>query len=391
MHYLTRRIQQPLLQVLERGKSVLLLGPRQTGKTTLLSNLGADRFISLVDVRQRHRYEREPGALADEIEALAHGKAKRPLIIIDEIQKVPSLLDVAQDIIDRKITQCVLTGSSARKLRRGHDLNLLPGRLISLAMDPLTLKEWSSSSLEELLVYGSLPEVVQIEGSSAREELLNAYVNSYLEEEVRAEALVRQLGPFVRFLELAAGESGYPINFSKLSQAIGIAHSTISHYFQLLEDCLIVERVEPLTDAKSRRRLMKGCKYLFFDLGVRRVAAREGVQPPLSYMGHLFEQWVGLELIRLTRERRQITVRFWRDHNGPEVDWVLDYEGKYIPIKVKWNDLPSHHDGQHLHTFMQEYPSAREGYLVCRTPHRMRLGENLWAIPWQELAQLIPL
>ncbi len=219
-----------------------------------------------------------------------------------------------------------------------------------------------------------------------RELLLDAYVTIYLEEEIRAEAIVRDLGHFARFLELAASESGKLVNFTKLSQEIGISHSTIANYYQILEDCLVAERIEPIITSKTRRKLTKTQKYLLYDLGVRRIAAREGRLLSREQMGHVFEQYVGLELIRLIRlSEKRITLKFWRDLTGIEVDWVIDINGVYIPIEVKWTTTPTIQDTKHLQIFLDEYPESKMGYIICQTPHRMKLSDKILALSWNHI------
>lgn len=391
MEYINRDIAKKVIEVIGRGKSVLLLGPRQTGKTTLLEHLVSDGTFSLADVRIRLRYETNPGALASEIEVLAESKKSKPLIIIDEIQKIPILMDVAQDLIDRKIAQFILTGSSARKLKRGKDVNLLPGRVISIHMDPLSLHEISDRpyTLMDGLLYGSLPEIVLTHKNNEREELLNTYISTYLEEEIRAEAAVRNVGGFARFLELAAAESGNPINISNLSKQVGVTVNTIENYYQILVDCLIAEQIKPILKSKSGRRLAKSQKYLLFDLGVRRIAAKEGTRLPMGCLGLLFEQFIGLELIRIARNAPVGTeIRYWRDLNGPEVDWVVETPGEYVPVEVKWTDAPIQKDIRHLQTFLNEYEEAKTGFIVCQTPRKMKLANNIYAIPWQQITEV---
>lgn len=391
MKYILRHQEKAIQAALHRNKSVLLLGPRQTGKTTLIDRLGGDLVLSFVHPEIRQRYEKEPSALAKEVEALKTGKrSKRPLIVLDEVQKVPEILDVAQDLIDRQKANFVLTGSSARKLRRGTQINLLPGRVVALRLDPLILAETGARPLKDLLLYGSLPGVLRAEREGDREIDLKSYVTTYLEEEVRAEAIVRNVGVFSRFLEYAASESGQTVNFRKLSQEIGVAHTTIISYYQILEDCLVAERIEPLTKSKTRKKLTKSEKYVFFDLGVRRLASGEGPELPRESWGRLFEQWAGLELLRCARlSEKRIRIRFWRDPDGPEIDWVIEGGNRYVPVEVKWTDHPSEKDVRHLSVFLREYPSAKTAYLVCRIPRRMKLAENIVAIPWQEIDRLI--
>ena len=391
MKYITRLQEQKIRRALGRNKSVLLLGARQTGKTTLIQRLEGDLSISFVRPDVRQRYEKNPALLAGEIEALGgKGGSARPLVLLDEVQKVPDILDTVQDLIDREKANFVLTGSSARKLRRGSHVNLLPGRVLVFRLDPLTLEETADRFLEDRVLYGSLPGVLSVEQNKDREADLESYVTTYLEEEVRAEAIVRNLGSFARFLEYAASESGHLVNFRKLSQEIGVAHTTIGSYYQILEDCLITERVEPLTHSKTRKKLTKAEKFLFFDLGVRRAAAREGIRPSREALGNFFEQFVGLELIRCSRLiDRNVHIRFWRDPDGPEVDWVIEEEGHYTPIKVKWTDSPSFKNIRHIETFLSEYKAVHGGYLVCRVPRRIKLSDKVSAIPWQNVDDLI--
>lgn len=389
MSYIAREVEGGIRHALERGRSVLLFGARQTGKTTLVQRLPADMTISLVQPEIRLRYEKSPGLLRGEVEALAGRTGDGvPLVILDEIQKVPGLLDAIQDLIDRRIARFVLTGSSARKLRRGGFANLLPGRVSVFHLDPLSLREFQPRNIEDVLLDGSLPGIVAVPDADDRESDLSAYVVTYLEEEIRAEAAVRNLGSFARFLELAAAEAGGIVNLRHLASDIGVAHTTIGSYYQILEDCLVAERIEPVIASATRKKLTRSDKYLFFDLGVRRVAAREGRGVLPSRWGALFEQFVGMELARRSRSGEgRLRVRFWRDPDGPEVDWVIDREGCYTPIEVKWTDAPSLRDARHLNVFLDEYPSAKRGYVVCRTPRKVRLDGRITALPWQDLTE----
>lgn len=391
MKYIPRILEGRIRHTIERNKSVLLLGARQTGKTTLIQQFLFDLLISFVQPDVRQRYEKLPHLLKEEVEALTPktGK-KRPLVVLDEVQKVPLILDVVQDLIDRGIANFILTGSSARKLRRGAHINLLPGRVVAFHLDPFSLQEFPSTNLNERLLYGSLPGILAVQSMSDRETDLESYVTTYLEEEVRAEAVVRNLGDFARFLELAASESGGIINLRKLSQEIGVSHTTIGAYYQILEDCLIAERIEPLTRSKTRKKLTKSEKYLFFDLGVRRLAAREGTRLSRDSMGQIFEQFIGLELLRNAHIKGHgIKVRFWRDPDGPEVDWIIDKEDIYIPIEVKWTEYPQKSDIRHLEVFLSEYNSAKTGYLVCQVPRKAKLSDNIFVLPWQSIDEIV--
>lgn len=387
MRYIKRLLEDKIRHTLARDKSVLLLGARQTGKTTLTQQFKYDMQVSFVQPDTRQRYEKSPHLLKGEVESvIAAETGKRPLVILDEIQKVPVILDVVQDLIDRGKANFILTGSSARKLRKGTHVNLLPGRLVAFRIDPFSQEEFPSKDLNERLLYGSLPGIIAVPALPDRETDLEAYVTTYLEEEIRAEAAVRNLGNFARFLELAASESGGIINLRKLSQEIGVSHTTIGAYYQILEDCLIAERIEPLTQSKTRKKLTKSEKYVFFDLGVRRLAAHEGIKLPRDTMGILFEQFIGLELLKSVHAKgRPAKIRFWRDPDGPEVDWVVDQDGVYTPLEVKLTENPASSDIRHLEVFLSEYKSAKAGFLICRVPRKAKLSEKIFALPWQSL------
>jgi uncharacterized protein len=387
---LTRALKEKLDKILERDKSVLLLGPRQTGKTTLVRGYQADLEITLLISKTRRQYEADPDSLIREVQALKNAKGSLPLVIIDEVQKVPALMDGVQYLIDNDVAQFILTGSSARKLRHNKNVNFLPGRVIQLRLDPFTLEELPTPYpyIEDFLLYGSLPAIRLETDNAIREEELNSYVDLYLEEEVRAEALVRDIGSFENFLRLAAMESGNIVNFDKISQDIGVARTTISAYYQILEDCLIAERVEPYAESKSRKKLTKSPKYLLFDLGLRRLAAEEQPSLPQQYLGSLFEQFIGLELIRWARlQHLKTTVHFWRDPSGPEVDWLLHRNQSLLPIEVKWTDNPTLRDAKHLELFLREYPLATQAYVVCQVSRPQILSKGIEAISWRDLLQ----
>lgn len=388
MIHIQRAIEAKLNRTLDRGKSVLLLGPRQTGKTTLISQYNSDLEVSLLISKTRRQYEADPDRLIREVEALKHNKGKLPLIVIDEVQKVPVLMDAIQYLIDKKIGQFILTGSSARKLRRTKNINFLPGRVIQIHLDPISLSEMTPSfpSIETLLLYGSLPAIFLETDAVIREEELDSYVDLYLEDEVRSEALVRDIGSFESFLKLAALESGHIVNFDKISQDVGVARTTIAAYYQILEDCLIAERIEPYTNTKTRKKLTKSPKYLLFDLGLRRIAAREPNVIPEKYLGSLFEQFIGLELIRWSRlQPERLSVHFWRDCTGIEVDWILNRNEQLLPIEVKWTQNPLVRDAKHLETFLNEYSEATKGYVVCQVSQPQMLSEKIEAISWLDL------
>ncbi len=297
-------------------------------------------------------------------------------------------MDGVQFLIDKNLGQFILTGSSARKLRHNKNINLFPGRVIQFYLDPFTLEEVPKPypPVEGFLLYGSLPAIHLENDTYFREEELDSYVELYPEEEVRAEALVRNIGTFENFLQLAAIESGNIVNFDKISHDVGVARTTIASYYQILEDCLIAERIEPYTESKTRKKLIKSPKYMLFELGLRRLAAREPPTLPQKYLGTLFEQFIGIELIRWSRlQRQKTTVHFWRDSSGPEVDWLLCRARELLPIEVKWTETPSNRDAKHLELFLHEYKIATRAYVVCRVSKPQTLSERIEAISWKNL------
>src|SRR4030042_3364698 len=277
---ISRLIERRLALALKNDVSFFLLGPRQTGKTTTLTELfrPLDHIaVNWMETKERLKYERNPALLSQE--GSASGKK---YVFIDEIQKVPAVLDDVQVLIDREKKIFALTGSSARKLRR-EDVNLLPGRTLHFRMDPLVYPEYTDTlairtetDLKKVLKHGELPRILTLVADSREKlarELLSAYVNAYLEEEVRAEAFVRNLRAFAKFLKLAAESSGGPLSMRSMAQDIGVTHATVSGHFQVLEDSLVAERVESLLPAGERGKLRKAAKYVFFDTGVRTAAA----------------------------------------------------------------------------------------------------------------------
>ncbi len=395
MQYIPRAIEKTLKTHLERGKSILLLGASQTGKTTLLKHLNVgDLSFTLLDPSVRLQFEKSPNSLQQQIAAFKQQKnlSHPPIVIIDEVQKVPELMDIIQLLIDNQEAQFILTASSVRKLRRHAEFNLLPGRVIHLHLDPLALSELPKPfpEIELLLLYGSLPGIYLEKDLQNKQIDLEAYVKNYLEEEVRGEALVRQIGSFTKFLEFSAVEAGNQININKLSQELGVGRHTITEYFQVLEDCFIAERIEPLTQMTRRRKLTKTPKYLFFDLGIQRIAANEGQQLSFKALSQKFEQFVGLELLRFIRIfMPSAKLCYWRDHAGPEIDFLIEYNKKYLPIEVKWTETPTLHDAKHIIKFMNEYDCIKPAYIICRCKSALLLTDDIIALPWQSFDNLL--
>ncbi len=391
----------------------LIFGARQTGKSTLLrAMLPPETLVfDLADPQERTRHLADAGAFAQECRALPANK-KGQFVFVDEAQSAPSIFDAVQHLYDgdKNRWRFVLCGSSARKLRR-MGANLLPGRSFYHRMLPLTMVEhppeqppsahavspllfaWNkgekhtnpfpASDLLTRLAFGDLPGVVAAPEAD-RAELLRSFAFVHLEEEVRREALVKDWGAFVRFMHLAAAESGQIVNFAAISQESGVSQPTVKSHYQLLEDMFVGFRVEAFSRS-SRKTLLSTPKFLFFDLGVRHAAAGLTATPDVvkTNPGPFFEQWVGIELWKRLQYLGEGKLYHMRTKDGAEVDFIVERGGTLTPIEVKWSEKPSVQDARHLLTFMEEHPKlAKQAYIVCRCPRPMQLHEKVTALPW---------
>jgi len=405
--HFSRYVADELTKVISGGKSCLFFGPRQTGKTTLvhktLENISNKKDIIEYPLQHpgvRQSLEADPGKLIREVEAYSN----KPIVFIDEAQKVPSVFDAAQYLIDTDKASIILTGSSARKLRRS-GANLLPGRVSYLHLDPLMWGELgllrggaidelkvnninkSKFSLEDSLVFGSLPNIV-LADEQDRSKTLREYAEIYLEEEIRAEALSRNVGAFSRFLELAARESGTAPNMANLSQETGVSQPAIKEFYNILVDTLVAERVDPYLK-KPRKQILSSSRYYLFDIGVRNAVARLPLTHDLinAQKGTLFEHAVILEIIRRIRALdKNYKVNYWRTKSGAEVDCIIDMGDKVIPIEIKASKNVSLGKLKGLKIFLEDYKSvAKEGFVITMGERREKLAHNITAIPWQEL------
>lgn len=408
MTYYPRWLYTALAGSSSVGKVRLIFGARQTGKSTLMHRLVTAKsvYINLQERGNRLNLERSPSIFTQQLRAR---EEKRISVFVDEIQKVPALLDEVQYLFDEHPDRFdfFLTGSSARRLRVS-SANLLPGRSHLYHLCPLILPErkgrrtsrifplgplehfepgFPTVKLEECLLYGNLPGV-SLESVESRARTLESYVEVYLEEEIRREALVRNMGAFQQFLELAAAESGHIINLTALSQEAGVPVATLRTFYQVLEDTFTGYRI-PAFGVRGRKRVLTTPRFLFFDLGVRNAAARFAFSDTLvrTQAGQLFENWVGLELIhRCLYAGRSFRVSFWRTAYQAEVDYILETPGEVIPIEVKWTETPRETDARHLKQFLSAYSdNAKRGYIVCRCPEALQITENIQAVPWTDL------
>jgi len=390
----------------------IVFGARQVGKTTLLKSLlpGDATVVDLARPRERLQYLSDPDLLVRLCQGLPE-RTRPHTVFVDEAQSVPAVFDAIQYLYDadKNRFRFVVCGSSARKLRRS-GANLLPGRSFLHRLFPLTLAErpalqvlpegfesilpftlattkaspaFPKADLLERLAWGELPGVVTAEVEH-RSDLLATYAMVHLEEEMRREAMVRDWPAFVRFLRLAATESGQILNYSKISREAGITVPTVKSHYQLLEDMFLGFRV-PGFSGSSRRTLLGTDRFFFFDLGIRHAAAGLESSPAAVSMqpGPLFEQWVGIELWKRLQYLGTGKLYYLRTKDGAEVDFILERDGALIPIEVKWTERPSLADARHLRTFMAEHPRvARRGFIVCRCHAPLALDERITAIPW---------
>ncbi len=376
-----RDIQTLIQKQLKKGKSLLILGPRQVGKTTIVKTFNTNIEINLATNSERLKYEKTPELLTQKV--LAH--KKKPLVYIDEIQRVPALFNEIQVLLDEGKAQFILTGSSARKLRSDIDQNLIPGRLINLRMDVISTHE-QESTIQEILSFGQLPRILNEHEDAQKSLELRSYVENYLDEEIRKETRIRQMAPFIRFIELAAIQSGKVTNFSEISKELGPTIPTVQNYYKMLEDTLIVDRIDPYLKNASRKKLTKSSKYLFFDLGVRRIAAGESQTFLPDRKGDLFEHLVGNEILKWIRSHaHDVKLYFWRDPDGPEVDWIVQHENRLLPIEVKLKTSPKESDAKHLATFMSEYSSAKLAWVVCNSENCYQLNKSVKVVPFSQL------
>jgi predicted AAA+ superfamily ATPase len=390
----------------------IVFGARQTGKSTLIQALlpdDATRFdLSIPGTRSR--FLNQP----DDLISICHSlpRKKPSWVFVDEAQNVPALFDAVQHLYDsdKSRWRFVLCGSSARKLRQT-GANLLPGRSFLYRLYPLILAErpapetplefdappvlpmsWPEGKSARLfppadlltrLAYGELPGVVTLD-EALRADLLESYTQLHLEEEMRREALVKDWPAFVRFLRLAAVESGQMVNYLKIAKDVGLSMPTVKSHYQLLEDMFLGFRL-PAFSRSPRKNLLSTDRFLFFDVGVRHAAAR--LRPSRDVVeanpGPIFEQWVGAELWKRLQYLGDGSLHYLRTKDGAEVDFIIERGQTLTPVEVKWTGHPALTDARHLLTFLNEHPKqAKHGYIICRCNAPLRLHAKVTALPW---------
>lgn len=353
------------------NESVFLWGARQTGKSTLLNSAFPNtRYIDLLKSDEFERYNRRPALLREELSLLPGGE----LIIIDEIQKIPALLDEVHWLMSNRHLRFILSGSSARKLVRS-GANLLGGRAIRKHLYPLVSAEIPNFDITRACNNGTIPRHYLIENASKR---LQAYVGDYLQQEIKAEALTRNLSTFSRFMEVAALSNGEIVNYNNIASECGVSSPTVKEYFSILVETLIGYMV-PAYTRNVKRRVIQAPKFYYFDVGIANFLLKRNVLNPGSpEFGHAFEHFVMQEIIAyIGYFKSQLNLSYWRTTSGFEVDAVIGNASVAIEIKSS-EEVQSHHT-KGLKAFSEEFPDAR--LIIVSLDKYPRLMNNIEVLP----------
>ncbi len=338
------------LGTLLKHRSLFLFGPRQTGKTTYLHDRYPNaRFVDLLDARTFRELSARPELLRLSL------KPDETLIVIDEIQKLPALLDEVHLLIERhKSLRFILTGSSARKLYQ-KSTNLLAGRALTVRMHPLVSPEVEFHELDKRLQFGGLPSVLT---SPIPHEDLAAYVGTYLKEEIQAEGLARRIELFSRFLEVAALSNSELLNFTQIASDAAVPSRTVQNYYRILEDTLLGYQLSPFRKTPNRKAVATA-KFYFFDVGVAHaLVGREVVRPRTSEYGRALEHLIFLELrAYLDYTRNRAPLSFWRTHTKHEVDFLV---GDAVAIEVKAKERVGEQDLRGVRALAEELSLSRQ-------------------------------
>jgi predicted AAA+ superfamily ATPase len=361
------------LPALLARRSCFLFGPRGAGKSFLIREQLKQRAVVLDLLRSEVflRLSSDPSQLESMIDAAGDSS----LVVIDEVQKIPLLLDEVHRLIEERRIRFLLTGSSARKLKRGR-ANLLGGRASQAELFPLAWKELADFDLLRYLRFGGLPRVCL---SEEPEEDLDAYVRTYLTEEIQAEGFIRRLPPFNRFLQTAALANGELINFANVASDAQVAPSTVREHYQLLEDTLIGFFLLPWTQSKKRKAISTA-KFYFFDTGVTHtLAGTKHLDRNSDLFGRSFEHFLAMELrSALSYRRTREPLRFWRSTHGHEVDFIV---GDRFAAEIKAKTRTAERDARGLKAF-QEEGAVRRYYLVSQDRVE-RKSQGIEYIHWE--------
>ncbi|MBR5778137.1 MAG: ATP-binding protein [Bacteroidales bacterium] len=354
--------------------SVFFFGARQTGKTTLLKQLFPNvRYYDLLKSDEYERLSRRPHLFREELQDCPEGE----LIIVDEIQKLPGLLNEVHWLMTNCNLKFILTGSSARKLRRG-GFNLLGGRALVNNLYPLVSSELEDFDLDRAINNGMIPRHYLVENASKR---ISGYVGLYLKTEIVEEALVRNLSSFNRFLEVAALTSGEMLVYTNVANDCGVSSATVKSYFDILIDTLF-GYVVPAYTKVVKRKLIQAPKFYLFDVGVTNfLLHRNNLKQGSPEYGHAFEQFVVLEIwAYLGYHGLENSISYWRTASGVEIDVVLGDAKVGLEIKSSTEVNSKHLKG--LKSFGEDYPEAR--LIVVSLDKNRRRSDNIEIIPIRE-------
>lgn len=361
------------LATLLKEKSHFLLGPRQTGKTTLIRRQLPDATVyDLLDSSVFLALSRNPGRLGEELSAGAR------LVAIDEIQRLPELLNEVHRLIEQRGLRFLLTGSSARKLRRG-GVNLLGGRARTRYLHPLTWLELGEHfQLARAIEAGTLPSIYFSDDVAAD---LEAYTGSYLQQEIIAEGAMRNVPAFSRFLHVAALCNGTTVNFTNVSNDAQVPRTTVYEYFEILKDTLVLLEL-PAWRRSTRRKPIASSKYYFFDVGVASALQGRQVRQGTPEFGAAFETWLMHELQTYCDYRTKEPLYYWRSTSGFEVDFIL---GDHTAIEVKGKKNVSAKDLRPLRALAEEKKLRR--YVCVGLERRRRRVDGVEVLPYADFLE----
>jgi predicted AAA+ superfamily ATPase len=366
---------------LPRGQSTFLWGPRKTGKTTYLRSAFPNSLrYDLLDTDLLLELAKRPALLREQLTA-ASAQQRRSPIIIDEVQKVPTLLDEIHWLIENQGLRFILCGSSARKLKRGR-ANLLGGRAWRHEMHPLVSAELKDLNLLTALNRGLIPAHYL---NANYERSLHAYVRDYLKEEIFDEGLARNMPAFSRFLDAVGYTHGELTNYANIARDCGVDAKTVREYYQILSDTLLGTMIEPYKKRQERQVISKAGKFYLFDVGVAGVLTRRRLTEERGeQFGRALEHFILMELLA-HRSYRDLgyDVNFWRTKSGLEVDFVL--AGGEVAIEVKGARRVDQPEFRSIKSFTDEH-RPRKAFLVCneRAP---RVHEGIAVLPWRTFLQ----
>jgi predicted AAA+ superfamily ATPase len=366
-------------QILEgaEGESLFLWGARQTGKSTLLKTLFPNAlWLDLLQSDVFERFQRSPVQFRELVLATASGT----VVVVDEIQKVPALLDEIHWLMVNHPTRFVLSGSSPRKVIRS-GANLLGGRALRYELYPLIYNEIPNFDLQRALNNGLLPRHYL---SDNPKKLLSAYIGNYLRDEIIAEAKIRNIGAFTKFLEAAAFSNGEMVNYTNIASDCGVSAITIKEYFQILEDTLI-GRFVPSYQKKPKRRVIVASKFYFFDIGIANYLLKRGkIELGSEAFGSAFEHFIYHELYAHSNySELNYTISYWRTTSQIEVDFILG--NNEVAIEVKGTDNVQSRHLKGLKSFSEEY-EVKKLLVVSNDPFERIVG-NITVLPWSIFLQ----